>query len=169
MHRLIHYFECMKEFLCRVHALWQNVILRKQATNSYQQTIEGISTHVVLQLERHYTPNGIQLTNLCLAMKGFLCRVKHVIKRLCGRLWLVRRMSFGELCLMIVVQHIRYPSISVIIIDVLSHHLLSHTMHFTMEDPPIIVRRKFILPNMLYHGLLCISFPVGTFVAWAWD
>jgi hypothetical protein len=38
--------------------------------------------------------------------------------------------------------------------DTLSHHLLSRTMHFTMEDPPSIVRRKSILPNMLYHGLL---------------
>jgi hypothetical protein len=101
-------------------------------------------------------------------MKGLLCHVKHVVERLCGRLWLVLRTSSDELCLVLVVQHIWYPSISIIILDALSHHLLSCTMHFTMEDPPGIVRRKSILPNMFYHSLLLFSFSVGTFVAWAW-
>jgi hypothetical protein len=36
----------------------------------------------------------------------------------------------------------------------LSHHLLSRMMHFTMEDPPTIVQRKSIIPNIFYHGLL---------------
>jgi hypothetical protein len=154
MYLLMRHLECMKEFLCLVHALWQNVILQKQAANNRQQAIECVSTHVVLPLERHYTLNGIQLRNLCLAVKELLCRVKHVIEHLCDRLWLVLRTSSGELCLVIVVQHIRYPSISIIILDALSHHLLSRTMRFTMEDPSSIVRRKSILPNMFYHGLL---------------
>jgi hypothetical protein len=54
--------------------------------NNHQQAIECISTHAVLRLECHYTPNGIQLRNLCLAVKGLLCRVKHVVERLCSRL-----------------------------------------------------------------------------------
>jgi hypothetical protein len=154
MHMLIRHLECTKEFLCLLHALWQNVILRKQAPNNRQQAIECVSTHVVLRLERHYTPNGIKLRNLCLAMKGLLCRVKHVVERLYSRLWLVIRTSSGVLCLVIVVQHIRYPRIGIIMLDVLSQHLLSRTMHFTMKDPSSIVRRKSILPNMFYHGLL---------------
>jgi hypothetical protein len=100
------------------------------------------------------SPNGIQLRNLCLAVKGLLCRVKHIIERLCSRLWLVLHTSFCVLCLLIVVQHIRYPRIRVIILDTLSHHFLSRTMRFTMKDPPSIARRKSILPNMFYHGLL---------------
>jgi hypothetical protein len=155
MYLLIHHLECTEEFLCLVHALCQNVILRKQAANNRQQAIECVSTHLVLRLERHYTTNGIQLRNLCLAVKGVLCRVKQVIERLCSRLWLVRLLPFsGELCLVIVVQHIYYPGISIIILDALSHHLLSRTMCFTIEDPPSIVRRKSILPNMFHHGLL---------------
>jgi hypothetical protein len=104
-------------------------------------------------------------------MKGLLCCVKHVIERLCGWIWLILDTSFGELCLVIVVQHICYPGISIIILDALSHHQLSRTMRFTMEDPPSIVRRKSILPNMFYYGLLWFSFSVGTFVARAraWD
>jgi hypothetical protein len=31
---------------------------------------------------------------------------------------------------MIVIQHVRYPAISIIIIDALSHHLLSRTMYY---------------------------------------
>jgi hypothetical protein len=141
-----------------VHALWQNVILWKQVANNCQQSIEGVLTQVVLRLECHYTSNGIQLRNLYLSVKGFLCHIKHVIERLCGRLWLVRCTSFGELCLVIVVQYVCYPSISIIILYVLSHHLLSHTMYFTMQDPPSIVWRKSILPNMFSHGLLCFFF-----------
>jgi hypothetical protein len=86
MNLLIRHLECTKEFLCLVPALWQNVIIRKQAANNRQQAIECVSAHVVLQLERHYTPNGIQLRNLCLAVKGLLCRVKHVVEHLCSRL-----------------------------------------------------------------------------------
>jgi hypothetical protein len=152
MYLLIRHLECTKEFLCLVHALWQNVILRKQAANNCQQTIEGVSTHAILRLERHYTPNGIQLRNLCLAVKGFLCRVKHVLECLCGQLWLVLRTFSDELCLVIVVQHYRYPSINTIILDTLSHHLLSHTMRFTMEDLPSIVWCKSILLNIFCHG-----------------
>jgi hypothetical protein len=59
MYLLIRHLACTKEFLCLVHALWQNVILWKQAANDRQQAIECVSTHVVLRLERHYTPNGI--------------------------------------------------------------------------------------------------------------
>jgi hypothetical protein len=59
MYLLICHFECTKKFLCLVYALWQNVILQKQAPNNRQQAIECVSTHVVLRLERHYTPNGI--------------------------------------------------------------------------------------------------------------
>jgi hypothetical protein len=154
MYLLIHHLECTKEFLCLVHALWQNVILRKQAANNRQQAIECVSTHVVLQLERHYTPNGIQLRNLCLAVKGLLCRVKHVVERLCSRLWLVICTSSGVLCLVIIIQHICYRRINIIMLDALSQHLLSRTMCFTMKDPPSIARRKSILPNMFYHGLL---------------
>jgi hypothetical protein len=83
---LIRHLECTKEFLCLVHALWKNVILQKQATNNHQQAIKCVSTRAVLRLERHYTPNGIQLRNLCLAMKGLLCRIKHVVELLCSRL-----------------------------------------------------------------------------------
>jgi hypothetical protein len=154
MYLLIRHLECMKEFLCLVHAIWQNVILRMQAANNRQQAIECVSTHVVLRLECHYTPNGIQLRNLCLVMKGLLCRVKHIVECPCGRLWLILRTSSDEVCNVIVIQHIRYPGISIIILDALYHHLLSRTMRFTMEDPPSIFRRKFILPNMFYHGLL---------------
>jgi hypothetical protein len=154
MYLLIRHLEWTKKFLCLVHALWQNVILRKQAANNRQQAIECVSTHVVLRLERHYMPNGIQLRNLCLAVKGLLCRVKHVVKRLCSQLWLVIRTSSGILCLLIVVQHILYPRISIIMLDMLSQRLLSRTMRFTMEDPPSIARRKSILPNMFYHRLL---------------
>jgi hypothetical protein len=125
--------------VCVVHALWQNVILRKQAANNCQQAIECVSTHVVLQLERYYTPNGIQLRNLCLVVMGLLCHVKHVVERLCGRLWLVLRTSSNELCLVIIIRHIRYTGSSIIILDVLSHDLLSHTMRFTMEDSPSMV------------------------------
>jgi hypothetical protein len=78
--------------------------------NNRQQAIECVSTHVVLRLERHYTPNGIQLRNLSLAIKGLLCRVKHVVECLCSRLWLVIRTSSSVLCLVIVVQHILYPA-----------------------------------------------------------
>jgi hypothetical protein len=137
MYLLIRHLECTEEFLCLVYALWQNVILRKQAANNCQQAIECVLTHVVLRLECHYTPNVIQLRNLCLAVKGLLCCVKHVAERLCGRLWLILHTSSGELCLVIVVQHIRYLNISIIILDVLSHHFLSLTMCFTMEDPPL--------------------------------
>jgi hypothetical protein len=42
-------------------------------------------------------------------------------------------------------------------------------MRFTMKYPPSIARRKSILPNMFYHGLLWFSFPVGTFGTRAWD
>jgi hypothetical protein len=59
MNLLIHHLECTKEFLCLVHALWQNVILRKQVANNCQQTIKCVSTHTVVRLERHYTPNDI--------------------------------------------------------------------------------------------------------------
>jgi hypothetical protein len=138
------------------------MILRKQAANDHQQAIECVSTHVVLRLERHYSPDGIQLRNLCLAVKGLLCRVKHVVELLCDRLWLVLRTSFGILCLVIVVQHIRYPRINIIMLNTLSQHLLSRTMRFTMKDPPSIVRCKSILPNMFYHDLLLFSFPIGT-------
>jgi hypothetical protein len=72
-------------------------------------------------------------------MKWFPCRIKHVVERLCGHLWLILCASFGELCLLIVVQHVRYPGISVIILNMLSHHLLSRMMRFTREDPPSIV------------------------------
>jgi hypothetical protein len=154
MYLLIHHLECMKEFMCLVRALWQNVILRKQAANNHQQAIECVSTHVVLRLERHYMPNGIQLRNLCVVMKGLLCRVKHVVERLCSWLWLVIRTSYGILCLVIVVEHIRYPHINIIMLYMLSQHLLSRTMRFTMKDPPSLARRKSILPNMFYHGLL---------------
>jgi hypothetical protein len=147
MYLLIRHLQCTKEFLCLVHALWQNVILRKQAPNNRKQAIECVSTHAVLRLERHYTPNGIQLRNLSLLVKGLLCRVKHVVERLCSRLWLVIRTSSGILCLVIVVQHIRYPRISIIMLDTLSQYL-SRTMRFTMKDPPSIARRKSILPNM---------------------
>jgi hypothetical protein len=44
----IHHLECTKEFLCLVHALWQNVIIRKQAPNNRQQAIECVSTDAVL-------------------------------------------------------------------------------------------------------------------------
>jgi hypothetical protein len=87
MYLLIRHLECTKELLCLVHAFWQNVILQKQFANNCQQSIEGISTQAVLRLERHYMSNDIQLRNLCLAMKGFLCHVKHVVECLCGRLW----------------------------------------------------------------------------------
>jgi hypothetical protein len=90
-------------------------------------------------------PLYVQLRNLCIAVKGFPCRVKHVIEHLCSCLWLVFRMSFDELCLMIVVQHVCYPGISIITLDMLSHYLLSPTMRFTMEDPSSIVWRKSIL------------------------
>jgi hypothetical protein len=153
MYLLIRRLECTKEFLCLVHALWQNVILRKQTANNCQQAIECVVTHAVLRLERHYTPNGIQLRNLCLAMKGLLCRFKHVVERLCSRLWLVIRTSSNVLCLVIIIQHIRYPRISIIMLDALSQHLLSRTMRFTMKDPSSIARRKSILLNMFYHGL----------------
>jgi hypothetical protein len=86
MYLLIRHLECTKESLCLIHALWQNVILRKQDANNRQQAIECVSTLVVLRLERHYTPNDIQLRNLSLAIKGLLCRVKHVVERLCSRL-----------------------------------------------------------------------------------
>jgi hypothetical protein len=127
------------------------MILRKQVANNCQWTIKGFSTQVVLLLECHYTSNGIQLRYLCLVVKGFLCRVKHVVERLCGHLWLVLRMSLGELCLVIVVQHLRYPNINIIIFDALSHHLLSRTMSFTMEDPSSIAWRKSIHPNIFSH------------------
>jgi hypothetical protein len=131
-----------------------DVILRKEAPNNRQQAIECVLTHAVLRLERHYTPNGIQLRYLCLAVKGLLCRIKHVVERLCSWLWLVIRTSSGVLCLMIVVQHIRYPRIGIIILGALSQYLFSRTMRFTMKDPPSIDRCKSILPNMFYHGLL---------------
>jgi hypothetical protein len=169
MNLLIRHLECMKEFLCLVHALSQNVIIQKQAPNNRQQAIECVSTHAVLRLERHYTPNGIQLRNLCLAVKGLLCRAEHVVECLCSRLWLIIHTFSRVLCLLIVVQHIRYPRIRVIILDTLSQHLLSRTMRLTMKCPPSIARRKSILPNMFYHGLLWFSFPVGTFAARAWD
>jgi hypothetical protein len=154
MYLLIRHLECTKEFLCLVHALWQNVILRKQAANNRQQAIKCVSTHVVPRLERHYMPNGIQLRNLCHAVKGLLCRIKHVVEHLCSRLLLVIRTSSGVLCLVIVVQHICYPRIRIIMLDALSQYLLSCTMRFTMKDPPSIAWRKSILPNMFYHGLL---------------
>jgi hypothetical protein len=158
MNMLIRHLECTKEFLCLVHALWQNVIICKQAPNNRQQAIECVSTHAILRLQRHYTPNDIQLRNLCLAVKGLLCRVEHVVERLCSWLWLVIHTSSRVLCLLIVVQHIRYPRICVIILDTLSQHLLSRTMCFTMKDSSSIVRRKSILPNMFYHGLLWFFF-----------
>jgi hypothetical protein len=71
-------------------------------------------------------------------VKGLLRRVEHVVERLCSRLWLVIRTSSRVLCLVIVVQHIRYPRIGIIILDMLSQHLLSRTMRFTMKDPPSI-------------------------------
>jgi hypothetical protein len=169
MNLLIRHLECTKEFLCLIHALWQNVIIQKQAPNNRQQAIECVPTHVVPRLERHYTPNGIQLRNLCLAVKGLLCRVEHVVERLCSRLWLVIHTSSRVLCLLIVVQHIRYPHIRVIILDTLSQQLLSRTMCFPMKDSLSIARRKTILPNMFYHDLLWFSFPVGTFTARARD
>jgi hypothetical protein len=42
-------------------------------------------------------------------------------------------------------------------------------MRFTMKYPPSIARRKSILPNMFYHGLLWFSFPIVTIAARAWD
>jgi hypothetical protein len=155
---LIRHLECTKKFLCLVHALWQNVILQKQAANNRQQAIECVSTHVVLRLEHHYKLNGIQLRNLCLPMKGLLCHVKHVVERLCGRLWLVLHTSSGVLCLVIVVQHICYPRICIIMLDALSQHLLSRMMCFTMEDPSSIVRCKSILLNMLYLAFFVFLF-----------
>jgi hypothetical protein len=59
MNLLIRHLECTKEFLCLVHALWQNASIRKQAPNNRQQAIECVSTHALLRLERHYTPSGI--------------------------------------------------------------------------------------------------------------
>jgi hypothetical protein len=114
MFLLIHHLECTKEFLCLIHALWQNVILQKQAGNNCQQSINGFLTQIVQRLERHYTSNGIRLRNIHIVVKWFPCRIKHVIERLCGRLWLVLRTSFGKLCLMIVIQHVRYPDISIL-------------------------------------------------------
>jgi hypothetical protein len=145
------------------------MILQKQPANNCQQSIEGISTQAVLRLECHYMSNDIQLRNLCLVVKGFLCHVKHVVECLRDRLWLVLRMFFIELCLVIVIQHVCYPDISMIILDTFSHHLLSRTIRFTMEDPPSLVWCKSILPNMFSHGLLCFYFPVSTFVVRAWD
>jgi hypothetical protein len=87
-----------------------------------------------------------------------MCHIKHVVEHLCGRLWLVLHTSSSELCLVIVVQHICYPNIIIIILDALSHHLLSHMMRFTMEDLPSIVWHKSIFPNMFYHVLLYFLF-----------
>jgi hypothetical protein len=48
MYLLIRHLKCTKEFLCLIHALWQNVILQKQVANNRQQAIECVLTHVVL-------------------------------------------------------------------------------------------------------------------------
>jgi hypothetical protein len=48
----------------------------------------------------------------------------------------------------------------------LPHHLLSHTIGFTVEDPLGIACRKSIQTKMFPHDLLRLSFPVCTFVAW---
>jgi hypothetical protein len=50
MFLLVRHLECMKKFLCLVHALWQYVIIRKQATNNCQQTIKGCEHKVDLSL-----------------------------------------------------------------------------------------------------------------------
>jgi hypothetical protein len=50
MYLLIRHLECTKEFLCLIHELWQNVILRKQAANNRQQAIECVLTHAALRL-----------------------------------------------------------------------------------------------------------------------
>jgi hypothetical protein len=41
----------------------------------------------------------------------------------------------------------------------------SHTMGFTMVDPPGIVRRKSILQKMFTHVVLVLPFPICTFAA----
>ena len=50
MYLLIWHLKCTKEFLCLIHALWQNMTFRKQAPKNCQHNIEGISTQDKLGL-----------------------------------------------------------------------------------------------------------------------
>jgi hypothetical protein len=50
-----------------------------------------------------------------------------------------------------IIQHVFAPSISIIILDMLSHDLVSRMMGFTMTDPPGIVCHKPIGANVFTH------------------
>ena len=58
-----------------------------------------------------------------------------------------------------------YPNISIIILDMLSHDLISYTIDFTMVGPSGIVYHKSILVKMFTYKLLCLSTPVCTTAA----
>ena len=53
MYLLVWHLKCMKEFLCLIHALWQDVTIQEQATENCQYNIEGVSTQAKLGLHGH--------------------------------------------------------------------------------------------------------------------
>ena len=53
MNLLIRHLECTKKFLCLVHALWQNVIIRKEAPNNRQQAIQVYYLSYACQTKKH--------------------------------------------------------------------------------------------------------------------
>ena len=53
------------------------------------------------------------------------------------------------------------PGISIKSLHLWSHHLLSHTMGFTMVDPPGVVRCKSILHKMFTHFHLVYPSPLA--------
>jgi hypothetical protein len=63
-----------------------------------------------------------------------------------------------------IIYHVCYPDISIESLNALSHHL-SHTIGFTMVDPPGVVRRKPILVQMYTHDFLVLHSPVTTLAA----
>jgi hypothetical protein len=147
-------------FLCHVICFTDSSVMYRRwilgMNVRWRRIVTGMSSYLFCPSPESTSMNldDLHFRQYFASVKGLLCRVKHVVEHLCGRLWLILRTSSSELFLVIVAQHIYYPGISIIILDALSNHLLSRTMRFTMEDPPSIVRRKSILPNMFYHGHL---------------
>src|SRR6185312_886121 len=83
MYLLIWHLKTTKKFLCLVHALWKNVSFWKQTTKNRQHFVEAISTNATLRLEAQYACNSIELRNIGMLVKWFLCRRQHVVILLC--------------------------------------------------------------------------------------
>jgi hypothetical protein len=72
----------------------------------------------------------------------------------------LHRMCLGE-----VFHHVCYPSISIILLEALSHHFLSNPISFTMMDSAGIVFNESVLVKIFTHYLIMFSFLVSTSTA----